>query len=196
MDKDVKHVLVFQRSIDQTASERFGGFRQLDIGQPPLQDDLGGVACAVNLVQYLKCDNASLMAGLHDYRSPVGRVLCACVGVGDVLNVHVYRLNIHTGDVLDGTSNTFAVGERSAQYGFSTWTGYAEGGDEALARILGVADHPPNSKRGHLDDFSSQHPAGTNFVFVDGSVRLIAETIDLTTYRSLATRAGGEVVTE
>lgn len=98
-------------------------------------------------------------------------------------------------DILDGTSNTFAVGERSAMAGFSTWVGVAQGGDEAFARVLGITDHPPNSEHPHLDDFGSQHPGGTNFVLADGSVRLISETVDLAVYRAYATRAGGEVAT-
>jgi prepilin-type N-terminal cleavage/methylation domain-containing protein len=39
----------------------------------------------------------------------------------------------------------------------------------------------------------SFHPGGVDVGLVDGSVRLIAETIDLQTWRALATRAGGEV---
>jgi prepilin-type processing-associated H-X9-DG protein len=55
--------------------------------------------------------------------------------------------------------------------------------------------------------FRSQHPAGANFLFGDGSVRFIKETIDMGTvfytpaasrnigiYRKLSTKAGGEVV--
>ena len=63
-----------------------------------------------------------------------------------------------------------------------------------MARILGITDHPPNAAGGHLDDFSSEHPAGTNFVMGDGSVRLVTETINLNVYRALATRSGGEVL--
>lgn len=41
---------------------------------------------------------------------------------------------------------------------------------------------------------SSFHPAGTNFLSADGSVTLIAETIDLQVYHALCTRAAGDVV--
>ena len=41
----------------------------------------------------------------------------------------------------------------------------------------------------------SLHPGGAQFCFGDGSVKFIAEGIDQTVYRGLATRAGGEVVT-
>ncbi len=42
--------------------------------------------------------------------------------------------------------------------------------------------------------FRSLHPGGANFAMGDGSVRFIKESIDLATYRKLATRAGNEVV--
>jgi prepilin-type N-terminal cleavage/methylation domain-containing protein/prepilin-type processing-associated H-X9-DG protein len=96
--------------------------------------------------------------------------------------------------ILDGLSNTLMVGERSFRRGGSTWLGVVPEAEEALARSLGIADHAPNAKGGHLDDFSSEHPAGTNFLFSDGSVHLITETIELHVYRGLATRMGGEPV--
>ena len=43
--------------------------------------------------------------------------------------------------------------------------------------------------------FTSFHSEGGYFVFGDGSVRLIANDIDLRTYRALSTIAGNEVVT-
>ncbi len=42
--------------------------------------------------------------------------------------------------------------------------------------------------------FHSFHPGGANFLFGDGSVKFLKQTINPTTYRSLGTRAGGEVV--
>jgi len=117
---------------------------------------------------------------------PAG-VVCRSDGV-------FYHLSRTTfADIRDGLSNTLIVGERSSALGNSTWLGLVPGGDEAMARFLGIADHPPNADGGHLDDFSSRHGAGTNFVVADGSVRVIAETIDLQVYRALVTRAGGDV---
>jgi prepilin-type N-terminal cleavage/methylation domain-containing protein/prepilin-type processing-associated H-X9-DG protein len=40
----------------------------------------------------------------------------------------------------------------------------------------------------------SQHPGGVNILLADGSVRFIRNTIDLVTWRAMATRAGGEVL--
>ena len=52
----------------------------------------------------------------------------------------------------------------------------------------------PNSKSAAVDNFWSLHPGGCNFVFCDGSVRFLKETIDAKVFSSLSTRAGGEVI--
>ena len=41
---------------------------------------------------------------------------------------------------------------------------------------------------------NSNHPGGCNFAFVDGSVRFIKNSVNMLTYESLGTRAGGEVI--
>ena len=42
----------------------------------------------------------------------------------------------------------------------------------------------------------SKHPGGVNLLRCDGSVRFVAETIDVVAWGNLATRAGGDIVTE
>jgi prepilin-type N-terminal cleavage/methylation domain-containing protein/prepilin-type processing-associated H-X9-DG protein len=44
-----------------------------------------------------------------------------------------------------------------------------------------------------LSTARSYHPGGVNVLLCDGSVRFVPNTIDLVTWRSLSTRAGGEV---
>jgi prepilin-type N-terminal cleavage/methylation domain-containing protein len=43
---------------------------------------------------------------------------------------------------------------------------------------------------------SSRHPGGVVATMVDGSVRFVTSTIDLTTWRALGTRAGGEAISD
>lgn len=99
-------------------------------------------------------------------------------------------------DISDGLSNTLLIGERDSRLGGSIWHGYIVGAAEPAARILGVADHPPNHPGGHFEDFRSLHPSGVNFLRADGSVRMYSQTMDERAYMALATRAGGEVVAE
>jgi prepilin-type N-terminal cleavage/methylation domain-containing protein/prepilin-type processing-associated H-X9-DG protein len=43
-------------------------------------------------------------------------------------------------------------------------------------------------------NFKSKHPGGVNFLFADGSVHFLKQTIALTTFCALGSRAGGEVI--
>lgn len=42
--------------------------------------------------------------------------------------------------------------------------------------------------------FRSNHPGGGNFVFADGSVKFIKQTINIATYNALGSKANGEVI--
>lgn len=104
-------------------------------------------------------------------------------------------------DITDGTSNTFLVGGRRTRTDrnpewHTTWVGVVPGGQEAIARVLGVAEHNPGSPLTHQDDFSSPHTGGIAFLFADGRVRFISKNINHSVYQGLATRARGEVIGE
>ena len=126
-------------------------------------------------------------------------------------------------NVSDGTANTFAVGEcvSATRYGAGPGYGTDEGGPSAWwhggscaldfandfsghhYRNLRSTFKPLNS---HITDpqtgpgqqnqasFSSDHPGGAQFLFIDGHVAFIQEDIDFDTYGMLATHAGGEVI--
>ena len=59
---------------------------------------------------------------------------------------------------------------------------------------------PGSTREGNFSDwrynysFMSRHVGGGFFAFADGSVRYVADAIDLTLYRNFATISGGEIV--
>jgi prepilin-type N-terminal cleavage/methylation domain-containing protein len=131
----------------------------------------------------------------HDVCDPASSHYNGCLGDG------AFFLNSRVAfrDMLDGLSQTLVAGERSSRWAPSTWLGVVTGGKHAPARICGIALFPPNSEQDeehYSHNFSSFHPQGTNFVAADGSVKLIAETIDEKTYHALCTRAARDVVGE
>ena len=102
-------------------------------------------------------------------------------------------------DITDGLSQTLMVGERTSRLSYSTWVGAVAGSDHGPARIVGIGSFPPNSDETfeqYVHNFSSMHPTGTHFVLADGSVHLIAETIERNLYLGLCTREGHEVLGE
>ncbi len=125
-------------------------------------------------------------------------------------------------EVTDGLSNTLAVGERPPSYdlwygwwfagaGTYPWFGAADivlGTEEHIALNFESDPSRPQSnyQRGsasfvddgygwdaHAWHFWSFHDGGSNFLLGDASVHFVSYNIDLTTFKELGTRNGGEV---
>jgi prepilin-type N-terminal cleavage/methylation domain-containing protein/prepilin-type processing-associated H-X9-DG protein len=104
-------------------------------------------------------------------------------------------------DIEDGTSNTFAVGEAVPKWCIHTWWWWFNGSTATCGTPLNyVSDairaDPANRTLetqagdwGNNYSFMSRHPGGGNFGICDGSVKFVSETIDLMTYRHLASIA-------
>jgi len=153
--------------------------------------------------------------------------ICANSGSNDVPNQGA--IGRHSGmfyrnsrtkisDIQDGTSQTFAIGERSHNLSYVTWTArsvngwlgktsFFEGGtdkfnpspEECWTQVLGPVGledglRTPNDPEAHVEDYWSRHPGGVNFLFADGSVHFVKSQINPLVYRALATCAGGEVI--
>jgi prepilin-type N-terminal cleavage/methylation domain-containing protein/prepilin-type processing-associated H-X9-DG protein len=128
-------------------------------------------------------------------------------------------------DVPDGTSNTVFVGEVTVSQSvsptdlnspvFPAWAGGpgnnpgmnptnnqgdACGDLQAIGNVFRFMDgnYPINSPKtlsASDNSFGSQHIGGANFLFADGSVHFLADSIDAETYTALGTRNGGENLT-
>ena len=99
-------------------------------------------------------------------------------------------------DAKDGTSNVFLVGE--SRYLTAAWGAGTKQDSCTLPRNLSGAMAQINLHPiGYSDagfgtrGFSSYHSGGANFVLADGSVQFVRDSIDLTTYQTLARRSDG-----
>jgi prepilin-type N-terminal cleavage/methylation domain-containing protein/prepilin-type processing-associated H-X9-DG protein len=104
-----------------------------------------------------------------------------------------WKLNFN--GVRDGTSNTFMIGEsmRSRDQHCGGWA-YPNYVTWTCAIPLNNTGGTGNTDWTNRYSFHSNHNGGANFAFADGTVRFIPNSIDLETYRALATANGGEVV--
>lgn len=122
----------------------------------------------------------------------------AVIPLKDVTTVPAYPNSEPTKlrDITDGTSNTLILGEtdfapqgRPSTSMGGVWAygylGYAWG-----STFLPFNKH--NNTATVYGAFRSQHPGGANFALCDGSVRFVAESIDVNIYRAASTRSGGE----
>jgi prepilin-type N-terminal cleavage/methylation domain-containing protein/prepilin-type processing-associated H-X9-DG protein len=117
-------------------------------------------------------------------------------------------------DVTDGLAQTIFVGERSHRLGEATWVGSVTGAlmfptdGDAIGRyvtetssgmVLGHAGElaGPGDPNSDVNQFYSLHSGrGVNFLFGDGHVSFLKSTMNYKSYLALATRAGGEVVSD
>jgi len=105
--------------------------------------------------------------------------------------------------VLDGLSNTIAMGERSMRNYAAVWPGveFQDGcGFRGNQMLLGTAFYPINDAAKDINydcdgqgsaNYSSYHAGGANFMFADGSVHFLSQAIDRSTFGTLAQRNDG-----
>src|SRR5581483_2118347 len=111
-----------------------------------------------------------------------------------------YGIGIRIPDITDGTSSTILMGEkhlRPSDLGNGVYDGCIYSATPAgISFRQGGSNHP--LALGQFDaqngQFGSWHPGVCNFVFCDGHVTGVQNSISGTTLGFLCTRAGGEAV--
>ena len=104
------------------------------------------------------------------------------------------------GEIPDGLSNTFAVGECIGAFCIDQnlqSQSYATTAHPINYMNDSLKADPPTPGNPRWDEsigFRSFHIGGANFLKCDGSVRFITQDIDMATYRALASRDGGETL--
>ena len=127
---------------------------------------------------------------------------------------------VRVADIPDGTSNTIGVGERMSRFVESSWVGVVPGQHTVYNQtnpprpnfdppthppcyswrppITAVLVHArsgaPNSPTGSPASFHGPHPAGCNFLLMDGSTCVLTDSLGLPVFRALCTRNGGEII--
>jgi prepilin-type N-terminal cleavage/methylation domain-containing protein/prepilin-type processing-associated H-X9-DG protein len=106
---------------------------------------------------------------------------------------------VNTAKIADGTSHTLMVGEvigyeqgSNAGYWWSSWNVL----DTSNGLNLPLRIKPGGLFYPEETGFASYHPGGCHFLFSDGGVTFLLESIDQKVLTALTTRAGGDVVTE
>jgi len=125
---------------------------------------------------YAATSNYAGVVGLWDLDEPL-------INGPDNNGVLYPNSEVRLADILDGTSNTFAVGEKNFTCSAGAWVGTRNsngGGNQGNRYVLGRVSIRPNAfwNTTCYEGFSSYHPGGTQFVMCDGAVRFISEGID------------------
>ena len=104
-------------------------------------------------------------------------------------------------EILDGSSNTLMVAERSMNLpsgqtnDYRSWVRGQNGGSGTTKNVTYPLNSTFYSGGNNFNDisFGSNHPGGCNFILGDASGRFISETIDLNLYKCLASVKHREV---
>ena len=168
-----------------------------DSGSPPANSTAPTVLCQASVCSYA----GSLGTLMYEQQPFTG----------------VFHRNsrVRLSEISDGTSKTIGIGERMSRHTRSSWVGVVPGQElvyapespqyrasepsfnwrpAITATLVHVRSSAP-SLQGSPGGFIGPYSAGTNFLNMDGSCRLIAGDTAPEVFRALCTRAGGETIT-
>jgi prepilin-type N-terminal cleavage/methylation domain-containing protein len=116
------------------------------------------------------------------------------VGTSKPNGLFMMNKSVRPRDVKDGSSNTFAAGERGAFLVQNAWVGALGDGRGGVEVLATVSNAGPDPRVASPSSFCGSHYGQSQFVMADGAVHSIKSSINPTVYQALATRSGGEVI--
>jgi len=99
--------------------------------------------------------------------------------------------HIRFASMVDGVSNTIAMGERGIPDALNIgWMLCGSNADAFISMEFGLA--PGDGSGTHNDHYWSWHSGGAHFLLSDGAVRFVSNTVDYSLLTGLASRQGKE----
>ena len=98
----------------------------------------------------------------------------------------IFNQNVSLAQILDGASQTLLVGEDPEAIN-ALWIS----GHNIFDQSAPINTRPPYE---YGEELTSQHPAGVNGLFADGSVRFLKNSMNVVPLGAICTRASGEVL--
>lgn len=152
--------------------------------------------------KFYHSESQNLDLTASNYPAVSGHTACALQGEG------AFYLNssVDLGDIRDGTSNTFLIGERIAEQPLvdriPTWSGVylTEKFGLNMEVVLGWTMIPLNRPTLSEHGFSSAHTGGAHFLFADGRVKFVNDSVNSSStgpkgiYQALGSISGNEVL--
>lgn len=113
----------------------------------------------------------------------------------------IYKDAMRLRDIYDGTSNTFAIGEviKPDEFESSNIWNYAIQNADCLRNTSNPMNTLPGDGLTNMlrnGAFASNHPGGSSFLNLDGSVNFLTDQISFSTYQALSTIAELDLVAD
>ena len=185
-----------------TSAEFGGGAAFADAPSPATQTVLSVYTCPSDIGpdwNHRKSDHAKL--SYHGVLGNETQLISSHPALIRQNGLFFVNSHVSVTGVTDGSSHTLAVGECRLDSGpagkrGAIWAGMRGASNNTLwlSDTVWWANAEPDWLINGPGEqaFSSHHPGGAHFVFADGSVRLVAETIEGDTLARLAARNDGE----
>lgn len=194
-------------SIWQSGAPEIALGKYLPVFRCPSSNSPEAVENVNNIDRRVPCDYVACASGTRTTDSATS---VNGIGVENLDGMFFRISSVRIGDIRDGTSKTIGVGETVTESSeIDHWyigsddmgrnntpnTGDASEFLGSLGVSMNLFDDGSSTDALELS-FKSRHSSGVQFLFMDGSVRLLSINVNATIRQALGTRRGSEVVNE